>query len=608
MKMMRMLILLWIATALFVGCSDSDNTTGGQQTQPVDDGGPYTEKTVTIHRDGVRSGHVQLRFYASKADIPYISVSDFHRVMVPQASLSVTRQGDSYTVTTSGGTATIDVKGDQFTTAAAVSLFDILSLKHPGVPCAVSYDSSPYIIPKERQLLPAAATVTFDFRKYDIDLHDDGSQIFMPYATLADIYSDMNLNTTYYNDGDQELIVNHQLAFDDFDKMDPNRRQRIYGRQQVSETYAAYRYHELFFVFDYIYGYPGRDNALYRAGMEQCGFDAALDKCPSGAEVKKLLKSQDNAAFILGMDGLQQLAYDGGHTSVSQVDNIADLPAAKARWDDCAAQHPAAAALFNDFSQTLTGVTSYASQLKTLRQQTYGDQTYIASSDQTTAVIVLNSLMDLDYEGWQTYYASQKTAADWNTLLAREGNAVATFLSGLRQARLDGVKNIILDLTMNTGGSSDIVMTLLSLVTSRPAERQQVALYSDYVLTRQASTTYYVVDRNFDGRFDAADALVDNSQFNFAVLTSHRSFSCANLLPSVLKDSGIKVIGQRSGGGSCAIQFQFTPDGMMYIISCYRLRMLNAKGENIDSGIPVDITIPTEKFYDIDYLATQLAK
>ncbi len=50
--------------------------------------------------------------------------------------------------------------------------------------------------------------------------------------------------------------------------------------------------------------------------MEQCGLDAALDKAKSGSEVKQLLKSKDNIAFLLGMDGFQQLADDGRQTDL----------------------------------------------------------------------------------------------------------------------------------------------------------------------------------------------------------------------------------------------------------------------------------------------------
>lgn len=606
MKVVKSFVLLLVSSALLVSCVKDDNNAGGEKVLPVDDGGKYTEKVVTVNYDGVKTEKTVLRFYSSTGDIPYISVSDFHKVMLPKASMKVSRQGDCYEISTSGGTAMVDVKADQFTTSSMVTIFDMISTIAPNIPSAVSYDGSPYIKPKERLLLPEVSTVTFNFKKYNIDLHDDGSNVYFPYATLADIYSDMNLHISYYNDEDNELVVNSKLDDDPFTKIDPNRAKRIYGRTEVSENMAQYRYNELCFVFDNIYGYPGRKTDMILAGMEQNGFDAALDNAKAGAEVKKLLKSKDNAAFALGMGGLQYLADDGGHTSVSQAYIIAKLPDVLQRYQDYEAQNPGTAELIQGFGAKMDVMREYVKSMVELRKQTYGDNLYMLSSDKSTAVVVINSFMDLDYEGWNNYYASQKSEADWETLLARKGNAVATLLKGMRQARKDGAKNVIIDLTQNTGGSSDIVLTILSLITRNESERQQVTIYSDYVLTKQASTTKYIIDRNFDGKFDAEDAKVDNSDLNFYVLTSNRSFSCANLMPSVMKDSGFKVMGEQSGGGSCAIQYQSTPDGMLYVVSCYRLRMLNAKRESIDSGIPVDIAVSKEKFYDVDHLASAI--
>ncbi len=606
MKDLRIFVWLLMSIALFANCTNDDNNSEYAKVVPVDDGGQYTETEVTLNRNGVKDGTTVLRFYSKVDGVPYISVKVFHKVIFPQGSMNLNRLGDLYEITTSGGTAMIDVKADRFTTSSIISIFDMIGSFGSDIPCAVSYDGSQFLKPKDRQLLPEMATVTFDFKKYDIDIYDDGSNVYLPYATLADIYSDMNLNTSYYNDGDKELIINSSLDFNSYNKMDPNRNERIYGRQEVTDDFAKYRYNELCFVFDYIYGYPGHDNELHRVGMENCGFDAALDKATSGAEVKKLLKSKDNAAFLMGLDGLQELAFDGGHTNMTQANIIAGMPAVKARRDTYDALYPATAALYKEYMDKMIVISNYFGKIQTLREKAYGDKKYIVSSDKTTAVIVLNSFMDLDYEGWKTYYASQKTEADWEQLLARDGNLLATFLSGVKQARKDGVKNIILDLTQNSGGSSDLVLAVLSLITRDETERQQVSLYSDYVISKQASTTHYVVDRNFDGKFDDADAKVDYTDLNFAVLTSQRSFSCGNLMPSVMKDSGFKVMGERSGGGACAIQIQFTPDGMMYIISCYRLRMLNAKRENIDAGVPVDVEVPIDKFYDIDYLAGKI--
>jgi len=603
MKSQRNLIWLVASAVLFVNCTREDNNAGGTKVVPVDDGGTYTETMVTVNNNGSRTATAVLRFYSGKDGIPYISISDFHKVMLPQGAMSVNRQGDLYQITTSGGTAMVDVKADQLTTSSIISVFDMISLIRTDIPCAVSYDGSQFMKPVSRDLLPEVSTVTFNFKKYDIDIFDDGQNVYFPYATLADIYSDMNINVTYYNDAGKELLVNHMLDFNSFDKMDPGRVEHIYGRQEVTDYMAQFRYHELCFVFDYIYGYPGRDNDLFRAGMEQCGFDEALDKVQSGAEVKKLLKSKDNAEFLVGMNALQRLAYDGGHTTTTQANTYGAIPAVKARVDATAAKYPGAETLFNAFVDDQVEKKDYIAKMKALRNEAYGDKKYIVSSDKSTAVIVLNSFMDLDDQGWKDWYNSQKTDADWNKLLARDGNLLATFLNGVRQARKDGVKNVVLDLTQNSGGSSDLVIAILSLITRNESERQQFLLQSDYVISRQGSVTHYVVDRNFDGKFDEADALVDYSDLNFSVLTSKRSFSCANLMPALMKDDGFKVIGERSGGGACAIQCQFTPDGMMYIISCYRLRMLNGKRESIDAGVPIDIEVPIDKFYDIDYLA-----
>jgi len=123
MKVIRNLIWLLASTTLFVSCTDDDNSGGGgSRVVPVDDGGPYTETTVSINRNGEKTGKAVLRFYASMDGVPYISVTDFHQVMLPQGTMKISRQGDSYQIVTSGGTAMIDVKSDQMTTSSIVRI------------------------------------------------------------------------------------------------------------------------------------------------------------------------------------------------------------------------------------------------------------------------------------------------------------------------------------------------------------------------------------------------------------------------------------------------------------------------------------------------------
>ncbi len=604
----RLFLLSLITVTAFTSCLDNaDNPGGGKPTiEPLDPGGNYTVRTATVNRDGEKKGSIDLRFYTDKGDVPYVSVADFYKMMLPKENITVSRQGDLYTITTSGGTATVDVKKDLFSSTTFITLFDMNSLSGTDVPSGASYDGAPYLKAVSCNLLPQVSKADFNFKKYSIDLLDDGRNVFFPYATLADIFSDQALRITYYNPQDNEVPLNNSVAFKSFSTMDPNHSQRVFTKKEISDAMAAYRYSELCFVFDNLYGHPGHSNEMKLAGMETNGFDATLEEVSSGSEVKKLLKSKDNVAFVLGMDALQELLADGGHTSTSLSSNFIEFEEMMASYEALAEQKMDVAQLYINYVTKDNMNKEYKSVLKELRKKAYGSEKYIVSADKTTAVIVLDSFFDLDLDGWNAFYASGKTESDWATLLSRDKNLLATFLGGLQAARKDGVKNVVIDLTQNNGGSSDPALAILSLMAKNKELKQKALLLNDVVLTKQAMTCDYLVDRNFDGKFDAEDEKVDNSDINFAVLTSSYSFSCANLMPSLMKDAGFKVMGEKSSGGACSIQIHFTPDGMPFQISSFRLRLTNKNKESIDSGIPVDIEIPSVDFYNIDLIAEKL--
>jgi hypothetical protein len=76
----------------------------------------------------------------------------------------------------------------------------------------------------------------------------------------------------------------------------------------------------------------------------------------------------------------------------------------------------------------------------------------------------------------------------------------------------------------------------------------------------------FVIDKNLDKAYDDKDKAF-KTDLRFGIITSNYSFSCANLMPSLAKDAGIMLIGERSGGGTCATNRYFTPDGLLYALS-----------------------------------------
>jgi C-terminal processing protease CtpA/Prc len=239
-----------------------------------------------------------------------------------------------------------------------------------------------------------------------------------------------------------------------------------------------------------------------------------------------------------------------------------------------------------------------------MRSQAYGDVIYKANSDKTTGVIILDSFMDMDEDAWNKYYASQKTDADWQELMkSYKKDCFVGFLYGLQQAVADGVKNLVLDISLNSGGSTDNVGAVIALL----RKNRTVQFWSQDVLEGYNKMATYYVDSNFDGVFDEKDDTnpkFDCSGMNIGVLSSPVAFSCGNQFLTLMKDYGFPTMGQRSGGGACCIQVMQTADGQNFVISTYRDRSTYMDFVNNDPGVE-----PTEgyafdynHFYDLDFL------
>lgn len=167
------------------------------------------------------------------------------------------------------------------------------------------------------------------------------------------------------------------------------------------------------------------------------------------------------------------------------------------------------------------------------------------------------------------------------------------------------VKDILLDISQNGGGSIAAMERVLGFITDK------VLKYATYdTLTNEYRINYYKVDTNSDGYYD--DDAYD--QYRWTLLTSINSFSAANTLTSCFKYQGLgKVIGQKTGGGMCSILSLVLADGTAITISSNNtIRDVdkNEEGKNIfysiEKGIKPNLLIPYSDFYNdsklVDYI------
>ena len=165
-----------------------------------------------------------------------------------------------------------------------------------------------------------------------------------------------------------------------------------------------------------------------------------------------------------------------------------------------------------------------------------------------------------------------------------------------------GVENVILDISTNGGGTVGIMLKLLALL----SEDNTAKINYFESTTNQIVSMSGSVDSNQDGEYNALD--VYGNDFNFYILTSDCSFSCANAFPCVAQlAKTAKIIGQKSGGGECAIAIHYLPNSQyVYHSSNLHLGYYNENAKEFigfESGATPDIKIDnTNDFYDIEKL------
>ena len=163
------------------------------------------------------------------------------------------------------------------------------------------------------------------------------------------------------------------------------------------------------------------------------------------------------------------------------------------------------------------------------------------------------------------------------------------------------IENVVLDLSCNMGGSIDAAVYVTAWMLG----------YCDFSVTNPITNSYatasYKVDVNLDGVFDEKDTVADK---NLYCIISPVSFSGANLVPSLLKGSGmVTILGSTSSGGACSVQVSSLADGsFMQISSPHHLCVVsNGAYYTVDRGVePHYYFGKLESYYDREALTAYI--
>ena len=590
---LRQLLCLLVALFVLSACSIDDNPVP----EPVNPNQKdYVERLVpVVDPNGESQGTVTLRFYNDMPNVAYVSISNFQRIMYPGTTVQVTKTADNqYALTSPCGTATVDVAKDVFESDDYEAFTNLMGQVQAGMPNTI-YDALPIIRWKSLEKTPQQVHVALDYGKFGIDLRADDTNVYFPFATIADLYVDTYMHLASFNG--QTVMVAPNGAYSLSNGYPQDFIAPILQETRTADM-ADFAYKNLCFTLTNFFGYPGR-TLLENKGLKEKGLDQALlDYGQAGQMTRELLKSQNMYEYIAGTSALGYLLFDGGHT-YTDITVISRIDQKSTFWSEMNAVNTAKqtefVTNFPEFADVEQGfVDNYllGILLKKKRTEKMGEGVKYYKEGET-AYCWFNSFL-CDDSGWRKFYKGEgpkPTVDDY------PNDWLIALTDALEKAENDPeVKNFVLDISTNGGGSSDVVLFITSIFCNK------ADIYYENTLTGQKMKSTFDVDRNLDGKFDEKDAEV-KYHLNFALLVSPVSFSCGNILPALLKDYGIPLLGQRSGGGSCAVLYNPSADGFGYRYSTHRTRLANTKGENIDAGIVPTYELDNDDYFNIQKVA-----
>ena len=556
----------------FTDVPDDDSDEWKKTSLPKEE--TYYEHEVPVFDGELTESTITLRFYKEAPHVAYMEIGDYFDLLLG-GGLDCKPEGEGrYTLTNKAGAkAEVDTVKGILTCGDLPSFENYCDAAANGEMSSFKDSNAPYLKLREVVYLDDPQPVELDFAGCGIALHgdDEKGEVWFPVSILGTFLSDIAQNTVTFN-GENLYVCRQVKGYNQDDRYyDTKYMNGVTDGKARADDLAAYTYGELCFIFRYMYGYPGRASLDTKILREQ-GFDAALSAAgEEGNEVREELASTDFGKFWKGMFMISQQLLDDGHNFTELEMDLGDpLMIEKRRkfYDYMyGVMREAPAPGFS------SGLMRANYLINTERGELYMDGPYYKSKD--TEVICFSSFF-VDADGWKNYYQNGgELPAD----------TLGIIVKGLQMAQEDGeIRNILFDVSTNTGGNTDVVMGILSLMNGK----DYLAGYNE--LSKQRFRVYFDVDRNLDGVFDEKDAEV-HYDFNYAALTSKSSFSCGNYFPFLVREAGGMLIGETSGGGSCSVQVADTSEGFEFMISGYKYKLCDDAGSDLEIGANPDVEL-----------------
>jgi len=599
MKTMHSIIFALTAalSLLSAACTyEGDTIVSSQSTEESLDF--ISESLSVIMPEEKETSSMNVRFYQNDRYLPYVSLQYFLEEYMKFTIVSASYSSDEYRYTikdTLNGNKRILIVVNKKTDSIRIPSYT--DFKNIGTDEVIRDKLNSFVTKYTGE-----KSRTFDLAKYGFKVYGAPDEVYIPLCILSNLFSSLKYERYFYNGKSvyctegKGTYYDKSKGYESFYKSDwyTDADGNFKDRPQ---TLIDYSYKLLCFTHDTLYGHPGyygiaslddgSPDAEKTAALDKLDFDQLLHQGEEAESIRKLLLSSSYKDYIYGLMKLFIKLYGDSHSSFSADQDIYTISQAVKDhgYDDLyskkiLARLNARQKIPNWRKTTRKGKASGAAYIPA---DSSGVPAFEVIDENKTAIIRFDSFF-FDDNGWKTYYGTNPTTSPDPAAVSLPDDSIGTFYKSFYAIEHDpnyagNVKNVVIDIANNGGGESDVLQFLLNyMIDSKDSSLLTLDVISGSKKILTASS-----DLNLDGKIDSNDK---KKKYNFLIFTSLMSFSCGNAMPAICADNDIKIIGQKSGGGSCVVRHACTADGFPYQYSGLE-RISRKDWSNVEGGIPV---------------------
>ena len=539
-----------------------------------------TAKTVPFYigaTDQVRE--ITLYFINDNTDVPFLNVEDLGALLelvwnTPEDSgirCTSTVIGSSLYIERDNGSFAVIDFNDKTIAVEQIYRFNAPAGEDYGID--ISGDVTPSgsdatsFLERTKIYVRQGGVMVYRLGNYKIPMILKDYAGYIPLATVSDFFFSDNYINLVYNGVNAFAIPNGAVSFADVTK--EGSLSALYydcPKGMKSDALTQLTYNELCLVLDCYYGLAEEHNVI---SFDKLFFETGL--------VSKLL-SKDPLDTYTGLCDLTMNFFHDGHSAAGSPGY---LSATSGQTDEVFGM------VLSSVMDLLVNMATYSNA----RSQYYPEGVVGYEEVDDTAYITFDSFVR-DNERKYRDIEPENNPNDTLELILYANQQI--------HRENSPIKYVVLDLTNNGGGMADTALYTLSwLLGSTRMTLLDTANGTE-------STVAYSFDGNRNGEFNEPDDYIGTTNYKIFCLISPFSFSCGNLVPSVLKNSDqVTLIGQTSGGGSCVVLPLAAADGTLFNVSGHlRISFVkNGSFYNVDKGMDPDVYISNpEHLYDRQYL------